>query len=64
MTPKQRRIIEAFDAHDAAEPAISTERLFQMVCDDIGCDHAEVADALYQDKDRMIRATSSGSASK
>lgn len=45
-TQRHKDILEAYDIHDSDN--ISTEQLFQMVCDTIeGIDHADVAEALY-----------------
>ena len=48
MTKKQRKIVEAWDAFETAEPDISTERLLQMVMDSTGADAFDIGVAMMQ----------------
>ena len=47
---KQQRILETYDMFEEMEPDISTERLIAMVCDYVGCDASDVAEALVMDR--------------
>lgn len=52
VTERQKAIVNRWAMFEEDEPDISTERLMAMVCDSIGCDAGEVAEALHVSSSR------------
>lgn len=48
MTEKQRAIVNRWQMFEEENQDISTERLMAMVCDSMGVDAGDVADALHE----------------